>query len=91
LIVASSDAGIVAVPLMPDVHGPQIATATLPALPMPPRWMCAAVAGPVSFANVSFHFRDVPVRIPVNVPWAAWFFTTCFGTSWPAFSVAVNR
>ena len=70
-IVFSSDPEIVAVPVMPLVHGLQSGTITLPALPMPPRWMWAAVALPVSLANVSFHFSVVPVSAPVNVPCAA--------------------
>jgi len=30
--------------------------------------MCAAVAGPLSFEKVSFHFSVVPVRTPLNSP-----------------------
>ena len=33
---------------------------------MPPMWMCAAVAGPVSFENVSFHVSFDPFRVPLN-------------------------
>jgi hypothetical protein len=31
-----------------------------------PLWMCAAVAGPVSFTNVSFHFSVCPLSVPLN-------------------------
>src|SRR5712691_6117621 len=75
---------------MPLLHGPQSGTTTLPDLPMAAMWMCAAVAGPVSFANVSFHFSVDPVSVPLNWPCAAVSFTTCFGTSCPDESAAVQ-
>src|ERR671930_1581886 len=52
--------------------------------------MCAAVAGPVSLANVRRHFSLPPLRVPLNKPCAAVFLTTCFGTSWPDVSAAVQ-
>src|SRR4051794_20465846 len=93
-MVLSSEAGIVAVPLLlPDAfpHGPQSATTTSPLLPIAPRWMCAAVAGPVSFPHVSFQVSFVPDSVPVYVPWAALALTACFGISWPALSVVLSR
>src|SRR5262249_38717678 len=52
--------------------------------------MCAIVAGPVSFANVSFHVSVWPVSVPLKRPCAALSRTTCFGTSWPDESAAVH-
>src|SRR5690348_3632105 len=53
-------------------------------------WMCAAIAGPVRPAYVSFHFSLLPTTVAVKAPWADAFLTTCFGTSWRAESVAVQ-
>ena len=39
------------------------------------------VAGPVSFANVSFHVSLSPLSVPLNKPCAAVSSTTCFGIS----------
>src|SRR5205807_1882181 len=58
--------------------------------PLAPLWMCACIAGPVSFANVSFHFSVCPLSVPLNKPCAAASLTTCFGTSWPELSAAVQ-
>src|SRR5437764_6761724 len=52
--------------------------------------MCACVAGPVSLANVSRHLSLPPLSVPLNKPWAAVFLTTCFGTSCPDVSAAVQ-
>src|SRR5713226_2752683 len=52
--------------------------------------MCACNAGPVSLAKVSFHFSLWPFSVPLKRPWAARSFTTCFGTSWPELSAAVQ-
>src|SRR2546425_3496387 len=52
--------------------------------------MCAAAAGPVSFEYVSFHLSLVPLRVALNKPCAAASLTTCFGTSWPDDSAAVQ-
>ena len=41
----------VALPFAPELQGPQSGTATGPALPGRPRWMCAAVAGPAQLAE----------------------------------------
>ena len=63
-----------AVPRFPLLHGPQRATMTFPAFPGLPMWMWAAAAGPVSFANLSFHVsvaRPLALActaVPVNVP-----------------------
>ena len=53
-------------------------------------WMCAMVAGPVSFAKVSFHLSVVPLSVALNRPCAALFLTTCFGTSCPDDRAAVQ-
>ena len=78
----------VEVPCTPDLHlaPAHSATATLPALPALPRWMWAAIAGPVSFANVSFQTSLLPVSVPVNEPDPFAFLTTWAGTS--AFAVS---
>src|SRR5207248_5175905 len=82
---------MVAVPVTPLLHvDAQSTTTTLPALPIAPMWMCAAVAGPLSFAKVSFHVSFEPLSVPLNWPCAAVTFTTCFGTSWPAVRAAVQ-
>src|SRR5438552_12318637 len=52
--------------------------------------MCAMVAGPVSFAKVSFHFSVVPVSVALNRPCAELSLTTCFGTSCPDDRAAVQ-
>src|SRR6266702_1740226 len=52
--------------------------------------MCAAVADPVSLAKVSFHLSVVPLRVALNNPCAAGCLTTCFGTSCPDDSAAVQ-
>src|SRR6266511_2844103 len=52
--------------------------------------MCAWVAGPVSFAKVSFHLSLLPLSVPLNRPCAAAFLTTCFGTSCPDDRAAVQ-
>src|SRR2546423_996053 len=75
---------------MPLLQGAQSATTTLPDLPLAPMWMCAIVAGPVSFANVSFHLSVLPTSAALNVPWAALSLTTCFGTSCADDRVAVQ-
>src|SRR5947199_4032340 len=56
-----SGAVIVAVPVVPLLHGAQSGTTTFPDLPLAAMWMCAAEAGPVNFAKVSFHFSVVPL------------------------------
>src|SRR5438105_7098495 len=81
---------MVDVPVWPFLHGVQSDTTTGPATPLAPLWMCACIAGPVSFANVSFHFSVCPLSVPLNKPWAAASLTTCFGTSWPELSAAVQ-
>ena len=55
-----------AVPWAPEAHGPQSGTATGPATPAWPMWMCAASALPVSCENVSRHMSDEPVSVAVN-------------------------
>src|SRR2546423_12024680 len=52
--------------------------------------MCAMVAGPVSFAKVSFHFSVVPVSVALNRPCAELSLTACFGTSCPDDRAAVQ-
>src|SRR5438874_12522995 len=52
--------------------------------------MCAAVAGPVSLAKVSFHLSLAPVSVALNKPCAAASLTTCLGTSCPDDSAAVQ-
>src|SRR4051812_34106152 len=55
---------------MPDlqVAPAHSGTSTLPALPALPRWMCAALAAPVSLLQVSFHVSLLPFRLAVNMP-----------------------
>ncbi len=64
----------VAVPRAPLRHGPQSGTATGPAFPRAPMWMCAAMARPVRRENVSRQAMApvVPdfVTVPVNRPTA---------------------
>ena len=63
-------------PVMPDLHGfagaAQSGTRTFPALPFAPRWMCAALAGPLSLLNVSFQasveFFACSVAVAVKTP-----------------------
>src|SRR5579871_5399553 len=50
--------------------------------------MCAAVAGPVRPLKVSVNLSLLPVRVPVKLPDAFVFLTTCFGISWAAVSFA---
>src|SRR6266849_2254058 len=81
-------AGRVEVPLWPLLQGPHSGTTTLPALPIAPMWMCAAVARPVSFENVSVHLSLWPVSVAWNAPPAAAFLTVCFGISCAAVRLA---
>jgi hypothetical protein len=71
LLKADSSAAVsVDVPVTPLVQGVQSVTTGLPTLPLAAMWMCAMVAGPVSFAKVSFHLSVVPLRVPLNRPCA---------------------
>src|SRR3954469_291175 len=78
----------VALPCAPLLHGPHSGIRTLPALPMAPMWMWAAVAFPVRPENVSFQVSFLPTILPVNRPFALLSFTTWAGTSCLAFSFA---
>ena len=81
----------VSVVLVPHGDGAgQSGTTIAPALPFAAMWMCAAVAGPLSFAYVSVHFSVVPVSVALNKPCAAVTRTAWAGTSWPVESAAVQ-
>src|SRR5260221_14710899 len=72
------------------LHGPHGGTATLPDFLIAAMWMCAAVAGPVSFEKVSVHVSFLPLSVAWKAPMPAAFLTTCFGTSCAAVSFAVQ-
>src|SRR5215213_7677058 len=76
----------VARPRAPLRHGPHSDTAILPAVPRRPRWMCAAIARPVSRENVSVHVNVAAapsfLAVAVNVPRARRTAPFGLGTSW---------
>jgi hypothetical protein len=79
-------------PRAPLRHGPHSPTATPPAAPRRPRWMCAATARPVSLLKVSRHVITalVPdfVAVTVNEPRARLALPFGLGTSWREFIAA---
>src|SRR3954449_10115123 len=77
-----------AVPWLIGVHGAQSATATFPALPIAPTWMCAAVAAPERPENDSVHVSLLPCSVPWKVPLPLGACTACAGTSCIASSFA---
>src|SRR2546428_8578001 len=52
--------------------------------------MCAAIAGPVNLAKVSFQWSVLPLSVALNKPCAAASLTTCLGTSCPDDRAAVH-
>src|SRR5580658_9237791 len=85
-----TDGLIVTVPLTGLLHGVQSGTSTLPDWPIAPRWMCAAVAGPVRPVKLSVNLSLLPVRVPVKLPLAFVFLTTCLGISCAAVSLVAH-
>ena len=89
-----TDALTVARPCAPLLHGAQSGTITGPGTPGAPLWMCAAIARPLSFENVSRQTITpvVPVReiVAVNAPCARRTLPLGFGLSWLARSVVLT-
>src|SRR5471030_2614203 len=70
--------------------GGQSGTRTLPLTPRLPTWICAWLAGPVRFFQVSVHLSLLPVSVAVKRPEAPALVPLGWSVSWLTVRVALN-